>query len=76
MRIGFYPKLAWDGIRKNKRMYLPYILACIGMVMMTYIITYLTFSDTISALPGGGTVQEFLRIGIFVLAFFSALFLF
>lgn len=76
MRIGFYPKLAWDGIRKNKRMYLPYILACIGMVMMTYIITYLTFSDTISALPGGGTVQEFLRIGIFVLAFFSAIFLF
>lgn len=24
MRINFYPRLAWDGIRKNKRFYLPY----------------------------------------------------
>ena len=26
MKTGFYPKLAWDGIRKNRRMYFPYIL--------------------------------------------------
>ena len=26
MKKGFYPKLAFDGIRKNKKMYLPYIL--------------------------------------------------
>ena len=34
MKIGFYPKLAIDGLRKNRRMTLPYILTCMGMVMM------------------------------------------
>ena len=48
MKIGFYPKLALDGIRKNKRLYLPFILTCIGMVMMTYIIFFLQSSTYIS----------------------------
>lgn len=26
MKTGFYPKLAFDGIRKNRRMYVPFIL--------------------------------------------------
>lgn len=25
MKTGFYPKLAFDGIRKNRRMYVPFI---------------------------------------------------
>lgn len=41
MKTGFYPKLAFDGIRKNRRMYVPFICTCIGMVMMFYIISYL-----------------------------------
>ena len=41
MKFGFYPRLAWDGIRKNKRLYVPYLLTCVGMVMMFYIIHYL-----------------------------------
>lgn len=40
MKTGFYPKLAFDGIRKNRRMYVPFICTCIGMVMMFYIISY------------------------------------
>jgi len=24
MKAGFYPKLAWNGIHKNHRMYFPY----------------------------------------------------
>ena len=38
MKKGFYPHLAFDGIRKNKRLYLPYILTQIGMIMMFYIV--------------------------------------
>lgn len=44
MKTGFYPKLAFDGIRKNRRMYVPFICTCIGMVMMFYIISYLHYS--------------------------------
>ena len=35
--MSLYARLAWDGIRKNKRLYLPYILTCVGMVMTHYI---------------------------------------
>ena len=30
-----YPRLAVTGIMKNRRTYLPYILTCSGMVMMS-----------------------------------------
>lgn len=76
MRIGFYPKLATDGIRKNKRMYLPYILTCIGMVMMYYIIVFLENSGAISSMPGSGTVVGMLHFGGNIIAVFAGCFLF
>ena len=56
MRMGFYPRLAWDGIRKNRRLYTPYLLACTGVVMMHYIIGFLAASPIVAALPGGSTI--------------------
>ena len=50
MKGAFYPKLALDGIRKNKRLYIPYILTCVGMVTMFYIITFLQKSETVGAM--------------------------
>lgn len=41
MKIGFYPRLAWSGIRKNRELYIPYLLTCTGMIMMFYIVSYL-----------------------------------
>lgn len=76
MKLGFYPKLAIDGMRKNRRMYLPYLLTCVGMVMMTYIINFIRFADTISAMNGGDTVQTFMVIGTVIITFFAAIFLF
>ncbi len=76
MKLGFYPKLAADGIRKNKRMYLPYILTCIGMVMMTYIVSFVQLSPIIGSMAGGETLQELMQIGVVVIVVFSALFLF
>ena len=38
MTHRLYPRLAWQGITKNKRLYLPFLLTCVGMVMMTYIL--------------------------------------
>ena len=50
MKVGFYPKLAVMGILKNRRLYVPYILTCIGMVMMQYIITFLSLSPIIGSM--------------------------
>ena len=76
MKMGFYPKLAWEGIRKNKRLYLPYILTCIGMVMMHYIISYLSGAPILDTVLGSETVGYALGLGSWVMALFSVLFLF
>ena len=76
MKIGFYPRLAWIGITKNRKLYLPYILTCAGMVMMFYIISFLSYSETVSGIRGGETIQAMLSMGIWVIGIFSLIFLF
>lgn len=76
MRAGFYPKLAWDGIRKNKRLYFPYILTGSVMVMMYYILSFLIESPALAQMPGGSVLMTILPMGCVVIAVFSLLFLF
>lgn len=76
MKIGFYEKLAFTGIKKNKKLYTPYILTCIGMVMMTYIISFLSSSETIKNMRGGSEIQGFLGMGFGIMGVFSLIFLF
>lgn len=76
MKLGFYSRLAFDGIRKNKRLYLPYILTCIGMVMMFYIMHYLASMPMLGDIAGGRTLTTVFGFGFWVLALFSVLFLF
>ena len=76
MKAGFYPKLAFDGIRKNRRLYLPYVLTCVGMVMMFYILTFLQQTPALDALPGTDTIRVTLGFGSWVVAIFACIFLF
>ncbi len=76
MKHGFYPKLALTGISKNRRLYLPYILTCAGMVMMFYIVSFLSVNQTVRGIPGGDTMQAMLSMGCGVIGVFSLIFLF
>lgn len=76
MKSMFYPKLAWMGIRKNSRLYIPYILASMGMVMMYYIVAFLNTSSALQSVPGGDVMQSMLGFGMYVIVAFSLLFLF
>lgn len=76
MKAGMYPKLAYDGIRKNSRMYLPYILTCVGMVAMYYIIAFLQFSNALDMIPGTETARSMMSMGNGIIAVFSGIFLF
>lgn len=76
MRLGFYPKLAVTGIAKNKKTYVPYILTGIGMVMMFYIVTFLSENNAVGNMRGGESVQGFLSMGIGVIGIFSTMLLF
>lgn len=76
MKAGFYPHLAWDAMRKNKRLYCPYILAGGVMVMMEYILGFLTEAPALAEMPGGSVLMTLLPMGCAVIAVFSLLFLF
>lgn len=72
MRLGFYLKFAIDGIKKNKKIYMPYILTCAVMFTMCYIIYFLKDSQAVAK------VSLFINTGFFswIFAFFSGLVLF
>ena len=76
MKIGFYPKLAWTGIKKNKKIYVPYMFACIGMIMMFYMICFLSTSEIVRGMLGGETMQMTLSFGCLVISVFALIFLF
>lgn len=76
MRIHVYPKLAWEGIRKNKRLYVPYIAMGALMVMMYYLLRFLQDSPVIGVMRGAVTLSTVLPMGYAVIAIFSIIFLF
>ena len=74
--MSLYTHLAWDGIRKNKRLYLPYLLTCVGMVTLYYMMSELCGSPLLDSMRGGASSRLVLGLGTWVIAIFSALFLF
>ena len=76
MNMHLYPKLAWHGIIKNKKTYVPFLLTSIGLVMMFYIVSYLTYNKSVKQMRGGGDMQLILSWGVPVVAFFVVIFLF
>ena len=76
MKKGFYLKLAMTGISKNRKMYFPYILTCVGMVMMFYIICFLSRDPWLASVRGGETMQVMLGMGTWITGIFAVIFLF
>lgn len=76
MKAGFYPKMAVSGMRKNGRLYVPYIATCILMVSVFYIMHLLGFSNILEGFAGAGTARDMLRLGTVVMAVFGTIFLF
>ena len=76
MKTGYYSRLAADGIRKNRRLYLPYLLTCVLMVAMFYILAYLSRAPFMAYIGGGNALAWVLNLGSFVIAVFSVFFLF
>lgn len=62
MKPTFYPRLAWMGIKKNARLYVPYLLSCAFMVAMLYVIAYLAVTPALytvnGKVNGSGTLRS------------------
>lgn len=76
MKLGLYPKIAADGIRKNGKLYVPYIATCILMVAVFYIMHLLGYSDMLQNFEGAGTAKDILQFGAIIMAVFGTIFLF
>ncbi len=77
MKTFLYPRLAWDGIRKNRRLVVPYVLTCVCVISIFYILAFLSTPQTVALLPRGGrTAKTILTLGCVVIAVFSMIFLY
>ena len=76
MKMGFYPKMAADGIKKNGRLYVPYLITCILMVAIYYIIHFLGYSNVMEGMAGATSAREMMQIGSKIITIFAAIFLF
>ena len=77
MKTFFYPRLAWDGIRKNRQLSRPYLLTCICMVAVFYILSFLSSPAALELVPrGANTVGLIMHLGRYVILAFSLVFLY
>lgn len=76
MNRFFYGKLAWSNLKKNRGLYLPYIITAIGICAMYYIMAAITKDEGIQKMPGAGDLFMILNLGCGVISMFSVIFLF
>ena len=79
-KLSFFPKLAAQSIKNNRRFYVPYILTVLGTTAAFYILSALFFDPGRFELASGTThgsvyVQSFMMIGMLFLGIFSCIFL-
>lgn len=76
MRKFFYLKLAATNLRKNAKTYVPYLLTCVLMVMMYYVLSAISGNRGLSAIPGSASLRMILNFSSGITGVFSAIFLF
>lgn len=73
---NLYPRLAATNLKKNRRFYLPYLLACIVIVALFCIMLTLASDPYLGQMQHGGSVSQMLGFGVLIMALFSAIILF
>lgn len=76
MKKNIYPKLAITGMVKNSRTYVPYLMTCICMILVNYLLDFLRLNKRIAEIRGGTTLQSMLSLGSGIFCIFAMIFLF
>ena len=71
MRYGFYSKIAAENIQKNRRLYIPRILAEAGLLGCFYILVTLAMDFRLSEALGGAYLSSFMAFGAVVIGLLS-----
>lgn len=72
----FYAKLAFQNIKKNAQTYISYLLACMGTIMMYYIIRGLSMNESMLAMRGGEQIRSLMDFGSWIIGIFAVILLF
>ncbi len=76
MKRSLYPRLAWNGMKNNKPLFVPYILAAAGTAAVFYIMFFLSTGGIPEGMRGAASAETALGLGVFVIVIFSLIFLF
>lgn len=76
MNKTFYMKLSFSNIKKNSKNYIPYILTCIGTILMFYNMCYLVNVKDMGNVSDSGTLKYLLFLGAIITGIFAFIFLF
>ncbi len=71
MKHRFYTKIAAENIRKNRRLYLPRILAEAGLLGCFYILLTLAMDSRLSEALGGAYLSMFMTMGAVIIGLLS-----
>lgn len=75
MRNGLYPKLAAQGMRQNRRFFVPYLLALAGLTAAFYVMCALCFDPGVLTMRGFAYVLVMMQIGMIVAGILSTILL-
>ena len=76
MRKTMFFKMAAGNLKKNRQVYLPFILTLTGMAAIFDIMGALAVSPALDFMLGGGFMRELLLMGERIVGIFSLIFLF
>ena len=72
MRNALYPRLAAQNLRQNRRFYLPYLLALVGLAAAFSVMAALSMDQGVQELRGTEFVSYMMSLGLVVAAILSA----
>ena len=70
-----YMKMAADNLKKNRQNILPYLLSCIGTVMMFFIMISISVNDGLNSIYGADYITSVTSFGVGIIGLFSVVFL-
>ena len=75
MNSLLYAKLAKTNLSKNRQNILPYLLSCVGTVIMFYVMSTLALSEGLKKMRGEATIREVMQFGVYIIGLFAVIFL-
>lgn len=75
MSKTLYPRLALTNVKKNAKLYLPYIISSVFTVGMFYIMASLMFNEDLENVTGAGSLSQILPLGCVIIGIFACIFI-